>query len=108
MFISIIKDEYQKTTGVSSVLKAIQYYAFQNECRVQYLIRRILLTKNRFIMQHRILMLERKYSVKVGTSISVGEKLIFHHSNGIVIGQGTIIGNNCEIYHQVTLGQKNN
>ncbi|MGJ7035743.1 serine O-acetyltransferase EpsC [Anoxybacillus eryuanensis] len=36
----------------------------------------------------------------------IGPGLIIRHPNGIVIGSGTVIGNNCTILQQVTLGEK--
>ena len=34
----------------------------------------------------------------------IGEGTVFIHGNGIVIGPGSIIGSNCKIFHQVTIG----
>lgn len=36
---------------------------------------------------------------------SIGPGLLAHHPNGIVIGYGAVIGSNCTILHQVTLGE---
>ena len=36
----------------------------------------------------------------------IGPGLIIRHPNGIVVGSGTVIGENCTILQQVTLGEK--
>ncbi len=49
-----------------------------------------------------------KYGVEVGNNCTIGENLKIEHINGIVIGNQAVIGNDCIIYQQVTIGQKNN
>ena len=39
--------------------------------------------------------------------MKIGRNCIVCHYNGIVIGEKTTIGNNCKLYQQVTIGQKN-
>lgn len=36
----------------------------------------------------------------------IGKGLIIKHPNGIVVGGGVVIGENCILLHQVTLGEK--
>lgn len=36
----------------------------------------------------------------------VGAGLLIHHPNGVVIGSGAVVGVNCTILQQVTLGEK--
>ena len=38
----------------------------------------------------------------------IGRNLKVEHFNGLVIGSGAIIGDNCTLYQQVTIGQKDN
>ena len=45
-----------------------------------------------------------KYGCFIGPNAKIGIGIKFPHPNGIVIGDGTKIGNNCIIYQQVTLG----
>ena len=105
--LNIIMNEYSLMTGKNNIIKAIYNYYFNNEFAVLCLIRRICLSKNRFIKNSIIQRVEREYSIKVGTDIIIGKKLKIHHINGIVIGDKVIIGDNCELFQQVTLGQKN-
>ncbi|UOQ50329.1 serine acetyltransferase [Gracilibacillus caseinilyticus] len=48
-----------------------------------------------------------KYGIHIGKKTQLGENLKFPHPNGIIIGDDVVIGSNCTIYHQVTLGKKN-
>ena len=42
--------------------------------------------------------------IEIHPGAKIGKRLFIDHGNGIVIGETAIIGNNCTIYHQVTLG----
>lgn len=42
--------------------------------------------------------------IEIHPGAQIGRKLFIDHGNGVVIGETSIIGNNCTIYHGVTLG----
>lgn len=42
--------------------------------------------------------------IEIHPGAEIGKKLFIDHGNGIVIGETAKIGDNCTIYHQVTLG----
>ena len=42
--------------------------------------------------------------VEIHTGATIGKNLFLDHANSIVIGESSIIGDNCTIYHGVTLG----
>jgi len=42
--------------------------------------------------------------IEIHPGAKIGQKLFIDHGMGIVIGETTEIGNNCTIYHGVTLG----
>lgn len=46
----------------------------------------------------------RKYSCELSPYAEIGERLRIHHSVGIVVGHQVIIGNDCEIFQNVTIG----
>ncbi len=46
----------------------------------------------------------RKYACELSPYAEIGERLRIHHSVGIVVGHQVIIGNNCEIFQNVTIG----
>lgn len=48
-----------------------------------------------------------KYNIDVGINSEIGKHLRIEHYNGIVIGDGVKLGNNCTIYQGVTIGQRN-
>lgn len=46
----------------------------------------------------------RKYSCEISPYATIGRGLRIHHSVGIVIGHEVVIGNDCEIFQNVTIG----
>lgn len=46
----------------------------------------------------------KKTGIEIHPGAQIGSGLFIDHGMGIVIGETTEIGNNCTIYHQVTLG----
>lgn len=107
--LNIVISEYKNMTGKSraSLLKAFYNYSFNPNFRVRILIAYLKHTNSLLIktlIQNR---LEVKYSVLVSKECQIGENLALEHFSGIVIGKNVIIGDNCKIYQQVTLGQKN-
>ena len=42
--------------------------------------------------------------VEIHPAAKIGKNLFLDHANSIVIGESSIIGDNCKIYHGVTLG----
>ena len=47
-----------------------------------------------------------KYGVEIGIEAEIGKGIYFPHPRNIVIGEKVIIGKNCTIFHDVTIGQK--
>lgn len=43
--------------------------------------------------------------IEIHPGAKIGKRLFIDHGNGIVIGETAEIGDNCTIYHQVTLGR---
>lgn len=50
------------------------------------------------------LRLERQYGIYCGKDVRIGCGLKLPHPQGIIIGKGAILGENCTIYQQVTIG----
>lgn len=65
-----------------------------------------------FLYKHKIYFIARLISqlgrfftgIEIHPGAKIGEKLFIDHGMGIVIGETAEIGNNCTIYHGVTLG----
>ena len=46
----------------------------------------------------------RRYSCEIAPYATIGSGLFFPHCIGIIIGHEVVIGNNCEIFQNVTIG----
>lgn len=65
-----------------------------------------------FLYRHKLYFLARLNSqlgrfftgIEIHPGAKIGKRLFIDHGMGIVIGETTTIGNNCTIYHGVTLG----
>lgn len=65
-----------------------------------------------FFYNHKLYFLSRlisqisrhKTGIEIHPGAVIGNRLFMDHGMGIVIGETTIIGDNCTIYHGVTLG----
>ena len=89
-------------------LRIILCYYRVLEYRVIVLIRIYLMTKNKYlkgICRKKLLI---KYNVEIGIRPKIGKNLRFAHFQGVIIGNEVEIGDNCILYQQVTLGQKEN
>ena len=42
--------------------------------------------------------------IEIHPGASIGNRLLIDHGMGVVIGETAIVGDDCTIYHQVTLG----
>ena len=65
-----------------------------------------------FLYRHKLYFLARLFSqlgrfftgIEIHPGARIGRRLFIDHGMGIVIGETATIGNNCTIYHNVTLG----
>lgn len=48
----------------------------------------------------------KRFFCEISPKAVIGKRLFVPHPNGIVIGHNAIIGEDCTIYHRVTIGQK--
>lgn len=46
------------------------------------------------------------YGIEIHPGARIGKRFLIDHGSGVVIGETTIIGDDCMIYHGVTLGGK--
>ena len=66
-----------------------------------------------FLYKHKLFFLARLISqiarfitgIEIHPGAKIGKRLFIDHGNGIVIGETAEIGDDCTIYHQVTLGR---
>ena len=71
-----------------------------------YLLRRAQLTKSGLLCRIYKTKLARRYGIFVGRNAKIGAGLVIGHPNSIIIGEGVVIGENCTIYQQTTIGRK--
>lgn len=70
-----------------------------------YRISNFLYRHNRFFLARLISQLARHITgIEIHPGAKIGKRLFIDHGMGIVIGETTTIGNDCTIYHGVTLG----
>lgn len=63
--------------------------------------------KNKFFFIARLISQFARFitGIEIHPGAKIGKKLFIDHGMGIVIGETATIGDNCTIYHQVTLGE---
>ncbi|WP_317912895.1 serine acetyltransferase [Carnobacterium maltaromaticum] len=109
-----IKSDYEvKYKNRLSLFKFIYTYMYDYNFRVvvRYRVQKKCSSKNKIFRTLALIIRNRsirKYGVEIGINTSIGNGFLIAHLNGIVIGDGTMIGENFTIFQQVTLGQKNN
>jgi serine O-acetyltransferase len=103
---SIILEEGPQMRMLKSILKTLFIPSYNSIylCRLLIAIDK----KNyRFLRIFVSNSLIHKYSMHIGNNCRIGKNIKFPHPDGIVIGDCVIIGDDCTIYHQVTLGKRN-
>lgn len=106
-----IKDDKQiymflyKKIAVNSLKMLIaKLYDFKYKAHI--LVRKMLKEKKKIKKNIYFNKLQSKYSMWISPNCKIGKNINFMHLDGITIGSGVIIGNNCTIYQQVTLGKE--
>lgn len=64
------------------------------------------LNKCNYIAYYYSYKIEKKYGCALPPTAKIGKNLKFPHPNGVVIGEGAVVGNDVTIYQNVTLGRK--
>ncbi|PGA14221.1 serine acetyltransferase [Priestia aryabhattai] len=107
--LNIVTSEYKNMTGKkkANLLKAFYNYIFNPNFRVRILIAYLQQANSKFVKTIIQNHLEIKYSIIISKDCKIGKNLSLEHFLGIVIGKDVVLGDNCKIYQQVTLGQKN-
>lgn len=86
---------------VKTIIKFCLFYSFRGTCYGKWLSKNKFL---RFIARRRLI----HFPVHIGANTKIGKNFIMDHPQGIVIGGFTRLGDNCKVYQNVTIGQKNN
>ncbi len=84
-------------------------YMFFVEYRINFKIKFLLACKRKsrfkIYVHFATFSLLKKYNVIIAFNSTIGHNLKLPHPHNVVIGDRTQIGDNCTIYHDVTLGQ---
>lgn len=110
LIFEILKREYNNRFDKHSLvlLRALLYY-YRDPCfRVVVLGRYCIDGKIEWNRKHCRKKLLIKYGVIIANTCKIGERFWAEHFNGIIIGTNAVIGDDCIMYQQVTIGQKNN
>lgn len=90
-----------------NIIKMWYRKIFDISFKAHLLVNKMLSTKSKFKREIYYNRLQKKYSMWISPKCKIGNNIHFMHLDGITIGSGAIIGDNCTIYHQVTIGKKN-
>lgn len=103
-----LKQEYLNRFQAKKLLtlRSLLFYYRSVNCRVVVLLYAALGTSNKRKQAKLRKKLLIKYGVTVGSHSRIGKNLTIEHHQGIVIGRNAVLGDNCTLYQQVTLGQK--
>ena len=59
---------------------------------------------NHFLYKRKFFFLARFTGIEIHPGATLGKRIFFDHGMGIVIGETAVVGDDCVIYHGVTLG----
>lgn len=76
-------------------IKALIYYHFAN---------RLWKSGHRFWARKLSNIARRKTGIEIHPGAQIGKGLVIDHGMGVVIGETAIVGDDCQLYHGVTLG----
>lgn len=89
------------------VYRFIRYYNYRIEKIVSFISRNN--HSNKFFLRFIVEFFRRRLIVKqnifIGKDVIIGKNIKFPHPHGILFGTSVNIGDNCIIYHDVTIGQ---
>jgi serine O-acetyltransferase len=105
--ISYIKDEIQvvreRDPAIKSNMEVFLYPSFKAILHYR-VAHKLYLKKHYFFARWISQRAVRKTGIEIHPGAQIGDGLFIDHGKGVVIGETAVIGNNCTIYHQVTLG----
>ncbi|NLN05387.1 MAG: serine O-acetyltransferase [Clostridiaceae bacterium] len=107
MFVGLLKDAksiYKRDPAARSTLEVILLYPGFKALFYHRFSSFFYRHKMYFIARYFSERARRKTGIEIHPGAKIGEGLFIDHGNGVVIGETAEIGNNCTIYHQVTLG----
>ena len=95
-----INNIYEKDPAIKSKMEVFLYPSFH--ASINHKLAHWLYTKKMFFLARLISTISRFFEIHPGAKI--GKRVFFDHGIGVVIGESAIVGDDCVIYHGVTLG----
>ena len=98
------KNILEKDPAATNLLSVILLYpGFHAICI--HRIAHFLYIKHLFFLARLLSQLSRFFTgIEIHPGAKIGRRLLIDHGMGVVIGETAIVGDDCTIYHQVTLG----
>ena len=102
-----LKDEinniYEKDPAIKSKMEVFLYPSFH--ASINHKLAHWLYTKKMFFLARLISTISRFFTgIEIHPGAEIGKRVFFDHGIGVVIGESAIVGDDCVIYHGVTLG----
>lgn len=98
--INIIKE---RDPAIHSNMEVFLYPSFKVMMHYR-LAHKLYLRKHYFLARYISQRAARKTGIEIHPGAQIGKGLFIDHGNGVIIGETTIIGDNCTLYQGVTLG----
>ncbi len=102
-----IKEEMENITkkdpAVNSKLEVLMYPSFK--AVIIYRLSHKLYLKGHFVLARWLCeKAKRKTGIEIHPGATIGNGLFIDHGSGVVIGETAVVGDNCTMFHGVTLG----
>ncbi|MGI6689998.1 MAG: serine O-acetyltransferase [Christensenellales bacterium] len=90
-----------------NVVKKVLHLLFSPQFSAVFLVRMFLNSKLKIVSIILGRRLAKKYGIFISETTEIGIGLKLPHPTGIVFGRSVVIGKNCTVFQQVTLGSNN-
>lgn len=98
-----IKIIRERDPAIHSNMEVFLYPSFKVMLHYR-LAHKLYLKKHYFLARYVSQRAVRKTGIEIHPGAQIGKGLFIDHGNGVIIGETTIIGDNCTLYQGVTLG----
>ena len=105
---SLQKDIFKRINHTDDItIRGLIFAAmFNPNFKAMLMIEKMRRTKNTTMKLLRSLKIQKYCGCVITSTATIGENLLLPHPLGVVIGASAVVGKDCTIFQQVTLGQK--
>ena len=98
-----INNIYEKDPAIKSKVEVFLYPSFH--AAINHKLAHWLYTKKIYFLARLVSTISRFFTgIEIHPGAKIGKRVFFDHGIGVVIGESAIVGDDCIIYHGVTLG----